>query len=111
MIKTTETEFYSKKATPNESEMVPIDGYEIPKDFVFCRNCKFYKEARFDYDGYDIPEECRHKENKQYTYNHKGKQEHRAWKPKEKNKKLKCELYKEKKNILKRIAIKFGFYK
>jgi len=113
MIKIAETEFYSKTSNTSdkEPERTPIDGYELPEKGVFCKDCKFFSESIYDFDGWEIPESCSHPEHVSYTYSHTGRHSHMAWSPQDKNKELKCELYEEKKSIAKRVAVKLGIIK
>ena len=106
MIKTTETEFY-KKIDDNLSVGVrtPIDGYKMNEN-VACTNCKYFKHHYND--SWTDWDECRHKENTHYTYDHKGKHANRIWEPEQKNKKLDCELWEEKVSIFRKIKIRLG---
>lgn len=110
MINITDSEFYSK-ATNKEPERTPIDGYELPEKSVFCKNCKFFGKSIYDFDGWEMPESCSHPENVSYVYSHEGRQSNIAWKPQDKNKELKCELYEVKKSIMRRVAVKLGIIK
>jgi len=112
MIKVNETEFYTKNENkPSETEedcRTAIQGFVLPSEPVFCKDCEFYKESYYDWGNFDIPESCKHPENTIYTYDHKGRHSHEAWEPSGKNETLRCELYQKKKSIMKKIMVKIG---
>lgn len=110
MIKTNITEFYSKTEQTEDVKQSNIEPVvtvhpDISKVTGACINCAWYK---YHASSYGDSEACKHVENVNYTYDHRGKHGHVIWQPEDKNKKLNCEYFEQKIPFMQKIKIKLG---